>query len=395
MGNKVSGQEYISINGNMVECDGFDNMAISLSTDTNTVNKTTSTNKLTKSTSDQSTKTSNNKQILENLKKEIDKMKPNDSTNSLEKIFAEYDEKTILDYYESTEAINILKQNNEKSVKLAHNLPKNNRGLMFKYFPGIPYELIIIMSKHINFNALDENKYTFLFRYKDVADNIKYVADLIENVDDININLIANNRTFLEYLINNRNYCPDTTDLSRLFNVLEKRKYNFNKFAFNRDTFLTQMLKRYPNNTFDLANALKLKTFNISVESRWLYHLLDNHLYLIQNYVVFMFQREDYKKLLTELYSNLYIDTWDDKFIIFLKKVSTVEQEKIYECLEYKNKDGNTVIHLMAKYHDKQTLQFCVNYFPNLKFEPNNNGKTPLMLYNESKLENKLKYIIK
>ena len=103
-----------------------------------------------------------------------------------------------------------------------------------------------------------------------------------------------------------------------------------------------------------------------------------------------MLKRKDYIKILFGLYSNLYIDVWGNKFIIFLKKASDIYEEKITHCLNYKNEIGNTVIHEMAKYHDKLTLQFCVNYFPELNIGPNNEGKTPLVLYNENKLENRL-----
>jgi hypothetical protein len=129
----------------------------------------------------------------------------------------------------------------------------------------------------------------------------------------------------------------------------------------------------------------------VAIESRWLYHILTNKLDVVHNYIHYMFKREDYKRLFFELYKNLYINVWNEKFIIFLKKASTYDNNKTYECINYQNETGNTVIHLMAKCHDKQTLQFCVNYFCALTFGPNNEGKTPLVLYNESKLKNKLK----
>jgi hypothetical protein len=70
---------------------------------------------------------------------------------------------------------------------------------------------------------------------------------------------------------------------------------------------------------------------------------------------------------------------------MFIKKALVINNNKCNKCLNYKNKKGNTIIHLIASYHDKKTLQFIVNKFQKvLKIEPNNDGKMPLMLYNES-----------
>lgn len=403
MGNNTSTQEYISINGNMVECDGFDNIKISKSNENNkitTVNKSTSaiTYTPTNVIMDKTNSTSN-KKSLEDLIKEIENLKPHSSPiidksekvfkESIERIFKDYDQNTILDYYESDEAVTLLTRNNRKSLILAQNLPKSDRGLMFKYFPDVPLELVIVMSKQINFNATNERKQTFLYE-DDVFKYIGYITDLIDKIDDININLIVNRYTFLAHLIRRNYSLPNDNELSKLFGVLEAKKYNFNNFCFYNDTILTQMLMKYPGKIFNLAEMMKLKTFNISIESRWLYHILDTKLDELHNYVYYMFQREDYKKLLFNLYNNLYINVWGDKFIIFLKKVIVTNSEKTYDCLRYKDESGNTILHSMAKNHDKLTLQFCVNYFTELDFESDNMGSELLKLYNESKLANRL-----
>jgi len=379
MGNKVDKHPYITINGNMVMCEEFDTMSLPTNTnDSINMNTLPATSTVTVTT-----------KPLDKLKKEIDLIKSKESTNDIEKILKDYDATTILDYYESDSAINILKHNDEKALQLAHNIPKNDRGVMFKYFPDVPFELIMVMSKNINFNAVDKNGKTFLYG-SNVSKKLKYICDLIENVDDININMIVNHRTFFETLILDKTLSCRNTELIKFFEVLDKKKYNFNKWGYNNDTFLTQILKKMPELTFILANTMKLDSFDITTESRWLYHILKHNLDHIHNYVYYMFLRKDYLKIVLGLYSNLYIDVWGDKFIIFLKKASCVHKEKTIQCLNYKNEKGNTIIHKMAKYHDDQTLQFCVNYFLELKFDPNNEEKTPLMLYNENKLENKL-----
>jgi hypothetical protein len=137
--------------------------------------------------------------------------------------------------------------------------------------------------------------------------------------------------------------------------------------------------------TFNLSKTMLLKSFDITIESRWLYHMLTRQLDNIHNYIYYMFKRDDYVKLFFELYKKLFIDRWDDKFIIFIRKAYLVKNNKSIECLNYKTDKGNTIIHLMAANHDKITLQFVVNNFKDdLKIESNNEGKTPLIIYNES-----------
>lgn len=317
--------------------------------------------------------------------------------------FKDYDENTILDYYKTSEIVSIFKQNNSKSLVLAHALPANNQELMFKYAIYVPVELIIIMSKNINFNAVDKNSETFLYSILDnkgekydfdikIKDRLEYVCTLLENIDTIDVNLTNTySQTFFEKIIQNRGLTDYATNL-KFIQLLEKRNYNFNKLGHDCNTFLTQMLISMPKMVGNFSQTLKLKSFDITTESRWLHHLLTNNLKDIHNYIYYMFQRDDYNKLILKLYRSLYIDVWGDCFIIFLKKVLIFNKTKCIACLNYKNKKGNTVIHIMARMHDKQTLQYCVNTFQNiLTIEANNDEKTPLMLYNESSFKTLLK----
>lgn len=307
-------------------------------------------------------------------------------SDNIDDTFKDYDNKTILDYYKSNMILDIFMKNDKKAVKLAHAFPGTNENLMFIYFPVVPVDIIIIMSKKIDFNALNENDGTFLFGKSKV--HLENMCKLLESVDTINVNLTNNlNLTFFEELIHDQEL-RDNNLCSRLIQSLEKRNYNFNRVRYDHNTFLTQMLNRIPDMTFHLAETMKLKSFDITTESRWLYHILTNHLRNINNYVHFMLQRDDYVKLILGLYMSLYIDVWGDKFIVFLRKVSSYNHEKCIECLNYKDENGDTVIHYMAHSHDKNTLQFTLSMFRDeLKLDANNEGKTPLMLYNESDLK--------
>lgn len=388
MGNKVNKNEYITINGNAVICDDFDNMSlanVNLNSDTNTNN----TNSINNTNTTGNPKVDINTNKLEKLTKLVNAVDCKEGNNNLEKIFKDYSENVILDYYESDSAITIFKRNDNKALQLAHNLPKNDRQLMFKYFSKVPTELILVMSKNINFNAVNDKGETFLYQYDVIKENLDSLCAILENVNDININLIVKNRTFLEELIRYKELPNNETKLVTFFELLEKRNYNFNKFCYYKDTFLTQTLVNIPKMKLNFANTMKLKSFDITIESRWLYHILTHFVDDVHNYIYYMFQRDDYKKLFMGLYSNLYIDMWGDKFIVFLKKACSLNDKKTFDCINYKNEKGDTIIHLMAECHDKQTLQFAVRYFKQiLQIGANDKGKTPLMLYEESNFKN-------
>lgn len=138
---------------------------------------------------------------------------------------------------------------------------------------------------------------------------------------------------------------------------------------------------------------MKVEPYDIAIESRWLYFVLTEKLDHLHNYIIYMFQRKKYDDLFLRLYRNLYIDIWNDRFIVFLHKAAQVSSKKCIECLNYCDEDNNSIVHLMAQYHDKATLSFTLRYFQgHFKIKPNNEGKTPLQLYDESSIKNLLKF---
>lgn len=357
-----------------------------------TVEKEKSDSKNSKKTKTKSTKTDkvqSNKILSKELACKVQNCR---DPNKLVDIFAFYEEEIILDFYESKICVDLLKQNNIFSIKLAQLMPKNNRFLLQFYFVKVPVEILIIMKDKLDFNAVQNNGCTFLhWNGNTISTNIDYVCDLIDKIDDLDLNKLYNCRTFLDHLFEfvESSSLPPTEKLINLFKILEQKKYNFNHFCYQEDTFLTIALRNHPNMSFQLAVTMKLSTFDITIESRWLYHLLTNSLDHLYNYICYMFQRDDYPKLFLNLYRNLYIDTWGDKFIVFLKKADSIHHKKTIECMEYTD-NGDTILHLMAQYHDKTTLQFSLCYFSTLNPKPNGKGKTVDNLYENSKIQNML-----
>lgn len=320
---------------------------------------------------------------VETLKSKVTK----ENLRNFESIFAEYDENTVLEYYNTKHAIELLTKNDVLSIKLAQIIPKTTKPLIHKYFPKVPFNILILMKDKLDFNSLNNN-HTFLFN-NTVPTNIEYVCKLINAIDNLDINAHWNGLPFLYGLLHN--YMLDTTDLTKLFETLDSHKYDFNDFGYDRDTFLTYALYRNPKMIFDLANTLRITSFNISIESRWLYFLITKELTHVHNYIYYMFTRDDYSKLFYELYKNLYIDTWGDSFIVFLKKAITVNKPKSIECMKYVDTNtGNTILHLFGQCHDKQTMQFCLWYFKTNNAHVNHQNKTALDMYQNSAIKNVL-----
>lgn len=376
MGNQAEKEQYVTINENMVTCKDFDDMVI---------DKTKPSNKI-----DTFTK----HKLLSTLIDTINKSK--DIAND---VFNNYDEEIILDYYESTECLEILQKNDKKAKQLAQLLPPNKRMLAWKYFRCVPANLIIVMTNSINFNLVNKNNETFLFQKiegyaysDDIKKHINHICFLLKNIDSIDVNLRNNrNMTFFEYLINN-SYIKGGAEDIELIELLEQKKYNFNKINSEKTSCLTYMLRCNSCYASNFAQMIRLESYDIALESRWLYHLLNKDITL-NSYVNYMFTRKKHDDLILRFYTNLYIDVWGDKFIVFLQKIADNNKAKCIECLNYRDENDDTVVHHMARAHDKQTLLFTIRYFKvDLIIKPNKDNKMPLDLYEESSLKNLLKY---
>lgn len=177
----------------------------------------------------------------------------------------------------------------------------------------------MLCQKNIDFNVLNDNNETFLFKKlekgdmyisqfdKIIKDHLNYITTLLNNVDNIDVNLEnKNGQAFFEELISKRRL-ENYVNTSNLIQSLEKQNYNFNRLDHENRTFLPRMLICTPDMTFNLSKTMLLKSFDITTESRWLYHMLTHQLDNIHNYIYYMFKRNDYVKLFFKLYKKLFL----------------------------------------------------------------------------------------
>lgn len=298
-------------------------------------------------------------------------------------VFDGYDKETILNIFGHSRIIDIM--NNEKNLvkakQMATLLPKSDRPLIFNYW-NIPIEVLELMLPSLKCDVIVDGK-TFLF---EDCMYIKRINQLLSQNIKIDVNIEVTTNTFLELMILRKQINYERDDLTTLFTLLKKYKYNFNHLlSFNKFSFFTTMI--YYSGDEYLYKLASIEEFDISIDSEWVRYLVSNtKLRLLHNILCMIFQRCDYQCLFIKLYRNLHIHIWDDEFIVFCKKAYTSDNEKTIECLKYEDKDGNTLFHHMAIAHDKNTLQFAYTYFGKDYFDIlNNDGKSVNDLFKLSK----------
>ena len=75
--------------------------------------------------------------------------------------------------------------------------------------------------------------------------------------------------------------------------------------------------------------------------------------------------------------------------ILRIMVIINCDKDDIEKILTYKNKSGNTIIHIAASYHYKKLLRYLLNYTA-VKVGPNTDGKYPIDLYKAAKFKNRL-----
>lgn len=370
-------------------------------------NKTTKTHQLIEYSSVNSTKNdtlfdnspvktihekSDNNIMLEKLISDVNKAK---TKEDIVEIFSLNQSDVIDDFYCSDELINLLKMNNSKSDLLAMLLPKSERDLIRKYFnSSVPYQILLLMGKNLDYNILNENGNTFL--YATWNNNIPYVIELIKNISDININHI--NKIGMTFLMEKANFVIPDSKLKQFIKLIkllaQKKVYNFNVLNICGNSILSILLSSNGNSNFSFSRLISIEEYDITIECNWLHILIANHQKnKIHNYLHFMLNRSDYKRLIHNLFNIYHYTSCENDFMYLLQECDRMNNTKTRETLQYTDLDGNTIIHLMAKRQCKKLLKFTLDHFNNLDIKENKNGKMPFDIYMENTIKNKLKML--
>jgi hypothetical protein len=305
--------------------------------------------------------------------------------------FRAYTEETILDFYEHCSCA-IFRKNNDLAKLLATLIPKNERDLINVFYVNqIPIGLLLLMKDKINFNYQDKDKRTFIFRIYNIY-QLDYVMEMIKIIDVIDINTIGfYEDTFVFALLKQRLEIP-TKKAQELFTLLEEKKYIFNHKSLTDKSLLTYILTYYQNDVEHWSEIISVEEYNIAIDCEWLVIMMNSHYNDIHNYIWYIFQRNDYQRLLYDIYNCDFPHVWGIEFVKFLKRCEQISAQKTHDSLNYHDKNGNTIIHSMAIKYDKILLNHTLNHFKQyIKLLPNKEGKMPDELLKNAKLEFKLK----
>ena len=257
---------------------------------------------------------------------------------------------------------------------------------------------------NINTTITDDHKRTFLFHSKNI-DNLLLV--LKSNASfDINYCDI-NGVTFVAYYSVGDTFM-DKERFNNFIDLLQKRNYNFNINEKNNRGFFRFSMKETIINHDLLSATLKIPTLDITMNLLWLKLLLNNSINSYSAYTNFRIiiqsidERNDFISIPNKIIDRLhYHKIFDESDVVkFLKMVhdafeflSKANEGYIKEIIEFKNDNNDTIIHLAAKYHYKEIMNYLLNVIRdlNIKVEPNNQKKYPIDLYLESKIFDRLK----
>jgi hypothetical protein len=312
-----------------------------------------------------------------------------------------YDERKLLDWY--IDNIGLISKNTENAKILISIMPNNSEQFLWELYSKMaPINIIKLVADKVKLDTLNRDKETFLFQVpgrKDIASmtinhwerSINYMIEVISQIDNLPLNHISDSEvTFIMSVMKSLNFWTYTDyDLKwKLFNVLSKKGF---KFMTNHRSILSYMITVYPDTIPYYYIMLRCKSFDPSEDCEWLQSIFINKSrYVSHNYIWSLFRRKDYISFLYKTYININYN-WGIEYLEFISRCASYNNNKLINMLTYEDDNGNTVIHIMAKRHDKQLLFPIIGKFGSyLKLKENSDGMNYNSLYQNSKLDTSL-----
>ena len=308
-----------------------------------------------------------------------------------------YDESVLLRWYEIN--LNLLVKGDEKSRFLAEIMPKNETSFLWRlYHDMAPIYMLKEVAKKIPVTQLNSRGETFLFQipkglprvdpgYDAIAN---YITNVILEIQDLPLNHISNNHeTFIVKLFRCSGFWDITRiDIDKLLDALSQKGFAFQN---KHQSIISNLITIHPDKINAYCLLVRPESYDITQDCEWIqvlyrkYSLIQRH-----NYVYYILHRNDYLSFLYNIYINREY-YWGSDYIRLIQQCANMDFDKVLHMLSYTNKNGNTVIHKMAKRHDKLLLTNIIGLFGNkLTIKPNSKGFLPNQLYLNSKLSSLL-----
>lgn len=269
---------------------------------------------------------------------------------------------------------------------------------------NLPYMQLFVKHKYPNNFILEMSTYFYMDARDDLGNTASYYMDnstlklLNKNILDYN-NKNNDSKNLIEYKLS----ILEELDLEFLPNILERMNveniystfwYAVNMYVRVRNLIYYDKLynrrKMIIKNCIDIMTIISNHTNFYLINDDWLKSLINMNSKTL-NYILSGIKNKAKYDILLKICTMPYI--WIYKNILdVIIIVSKWGHEFFIEC----DKNGNTIIHLLAILRQKKALNFLMNSTNFCEgILPNKEGKIPSQLYEENKITNKLKHFEK
>ena len=260
---------------------------------------------------------------------------------------------------------------------------------------SISINVIESVAYKININAEDANKRTCLF----YTNNISYLCNLLSsNKLKFNVNHQDEiHNTFIMHILGSIKI-DDVKMWNKFIDILISKEYNFNHNYQNEKLSFVDVMCLTGNDKDKMYKIISMQNYDISSQILFIHKMLNNYDTNTQLMIIIhMLERQDYHIILNKIlckYAYQY-GSADIDITLFLNLIGKISSEKLIEMIEYKNENGNNVMHLASIHHLDKVIYFitsdpCINQHIEKLCEKNNDGHNPYMLYTDNNIANRL-----
>lgn len=308
---------------------------------------------------------------------------------AFKKVYEEYDTKSF--FYFFVKYFSYLSENELLIIK--EYIPENHKLpylSIFDLIPNLAYEHLYMLKDKIDLYALNKNKENILF----LISNTKTLDKIIKEDKEFNINQInVHQSNFLQVQLTKKDWKPNF--LNDLIDTLNERDFDFNHKGNFNTLLINQLIS---SEIFNVRSTMKLISkpkFDVNNDYFWIHLsiLKDNDFEYLSGLLWSLLKRPDHIIFLNTLIAKYNsLPTSEEEIIIVIRQLASISNKKIISMINYKDPNGNTVLHYAAINGYKKLIRILNGMFT-LQIFQNNDGLTPLDLYEKHKIRNILKNI--
>lgn len=218
---------------------------------------------------------------------------------------------------------------------------------------------------------------------------ISEVTEILKG-SDVMSKITNHKKSFLKKVLRNINFWNNQNfeAWGDFFRVIEV----WGSILKDNHDLLAELIYKNKSSIFNYYSLLSYKYYNPSRCCEWIKILYSETSckYVANNYLHQLIKRDDRDLFLLDTYTSPR-NHFGNEYIFFINHLDSLYPEETLVMLHKTDSNENTVVHYIAKKHDKKLLSFITTKFTNLNLKPNSDGKNVSVLYKESSLKT-LKY---